>query len=238
MPSQRHAEIFRRFLRDGLGVDVGNVDFMDASRFFVREYLDFCIRSHPAAGSAFLSMGTEGIVPRMYAVLLDGLLKAGLGEEHAGFFRIHMECDDAHAETLEKIMTSYAHLPDWYSTCFSAMDYALSLRARFFEQLYEAVQARRVKRIVSNIQRGESLGPRGARGGDARAPPRLSPGTPLYGNVNDRLDIEFSVERVPFGSEVFDTAHPPHRAAQEQRGGTAPSRVDLPRDPRAAAGST
>ncbi|MFT3774467.1 MAG: iron-containing redox enzyme family protein [Minicystis sp.] len=203
-PSQRHAEIFRRFLRDGLNVDFGNVDFLDATRFFVREYLDFCLRSHPAAGSAFLSLGTEGIVPRMYAVLLDGLLKAGLAEEHAGFFRIHMECDDAHAETLEKIMTSYAHLPDWYSTCFRAMDYALSLRARFFDQLYEAVQARRVKKIVSSIQRGESLAPEEPAESALIHRPG-TPGAPLYGNVNERLNIEFSVERVPFASEVFDT---------------------------------
>ncbi|APR83215.1 Hypothetical protein A7982_08564 [Minicystis rosea] len=203
-PSQRHAEIFRRFLRDGLNVDVANIDFLDASRFFVREYLDFCLRSHPAAGSAFLSLGTEGIVPRMYAVLLDGLLKAGLREEHASFFRIHMECDDAHAETLEKMMVSYAHLPDWYSTCQNAMDYALTLRARFFEQLYEAVQARRVQRIVGNIQRGESLAPEEPEASTFVHRPGAA-GTPLYGNVNERLGIEFSVERVPFTSEVFDT---------------------------------
>ena len=203
-PEQRHAEIFRRFLRDGLAVDVDNIDFHDATRFFVREYLDFCRSSHPAAGSAFLSLGTEGIVPRMYAIFLDGLLKAGVAEPHLGFFRLHMECDDEHAETLEKIMTSYTSTPDWSSTCHRAMDYALCLRARFFEQLYELVESRRLQRLVGNIQRGESLA---AEEPDVAAllhrPGAL--GVPLYGNINERLGIDFSVERVPFTTEVFDT---------------------------------
>jgi pyrroloquinoline quinone (PQQ) biosynthesis protein C/mannose-6-phosphate isomerase-like protein (cupin superfamily) len=203
-PEQRHAEIFRRFLQAGLGVDVGDIDFLEATRFFVREYLDFCVRSHPAAGAAFLSLGTEGIVPRMYAVLLDGLLKAGVAESHLGFFRMHMECDDEHAATLEELMMSYASMPDWASTCHQALDYALSLRARFFDQLYEAVQARRLQRVVANIQRGESLAPEEPDPAAIVHRPGM-PGTALYGNVNERLGIAFSVERIPFASDVFDT---------------------------------
>src|SRR5271155_3537964 len=132
-PERRHVQIFRRFLREGLGADVDDIDFTDVTRFFVREYLDFCLRAHPAAASAFLSLGTESIVPRMYAVFVDGLRKAGVGEEHTAFFRIHMECDDEHAETLERIMVSYSRTADWFNACLRAMDYALTLRQRFFE---------------------------------------------------------------------------------------------------------
>jgi pyrroloquinoline quinone (PQQ) biosynthesis protein C/quercetin dioxygenase-like cupin family protein len=200
---QRHAEIFRRFLQSALGVDLGAVDFLDATRFFVREYLDFCLRSHPAAGAAFLSLGTEGVVPRMYAVFLDGLLKAGVGEEHLSFFRLHMECDDAHAETLEKVLVSYATRPDWFSTSQRAMDYALSLRARFFEQLFDAVQVRRVQRVLDHIQRGSSLAPEepSAEGLVHRSG---KAGPLLYANADERLGIAFSVERLPFQADVFD----------------------------------
>jgi pyrroloquinoline quinone (PQQ) biosynthesis protein C/mannose-6-phosphate isomerase-like protein (cupin superfamily) len=202
-PERRHAEIFRRFVREGLGVDVGDIDFMDASRFFVREYLDFCLAAHPAAGSAFLSLGTEGIVPRMYGILVDGLLKAGVPDEQTTFFRLHMECDDDHAETLEQIMMSYSHTPDWFNTCQRAMDYALCLRQRFFEQLYDAIEMRRLRGFVDNIQRGESLAPEHPEA--AQHKHRVgAPALPLYQNVDSRIGVGFWVERLPFKCDVFD----------------------------------
>lgn len=200
---KRHAELFRRFLRDGLGVDVDRIEYLDATRFFASEYLDFCRRAHPAAASAFLSLGTEGIVPRMYGLFLDGLRKAGVGPEHTSFFQIHMECDDAHAETLERIMASYAGEPDWLATCQRAMDHALGLRARFFEQLYESVLVRRVRPLLESIQRQErgSAAPLDPSALVHRADQR---GSALYHNSDERLGIEFSVERLPFATEVFD----------------------------------
>lgn len=202
-PERRHAEIFRRFLRDGLGIDAGDIDFLDATRYFVREYLDFCLHSHPAAGSAFLSLGTEGIVPRMYGILVNGMLKAGVAEEHVAFFRIHMDCDDEHAETLERMMVSYSRTPDWFNTCHRSMDYALSLRQRFFEQLYDAIEANRFRGFLDRIQRGESLAPQEPTPAEVRY--RVgAPGLPLYENERADLGIRFSVERVPFNTDVFD----------------------------------
>jgi pyrroloquinoline quinone (PQQ) biosynthesis protein C/quercetin dioxygenase-like cupin family protein len=203
-PERRHAEIFRRFLREGLGVDVDDVDFTDFTRFFVREYLDFCLHAHPAAGSAFLSLGTEGIVPRMYAVFVDGLLKAGIGEEQDKFFRIHMECDDEHAETLERMMTSYAGTPDWYNTCHRSMDYALCLRQRFFEHLYDSIATRRLRPLLDRIQRGDSLAPDAPSAADVRWRVGAA-GVPLYANEDAQRGIEFTVDRAPFKTEVFDT---------------------------------
>lgn len=203
-PEKRHAEIFRRFLHDGLDIDINNIDFLDTTRFFVREYLDFCLHSHPAAGSAFLSLGTEGIVAKMYGIIVEGLLKAEIPEDQISFFRIHMECDDEHAETLEKIMLSYAGMPDWYNTCYRSMIYALSLRERFFDKTFEFIELRRLRPIIENIQNRQSLAPELPSPADLHH--RLgASATPLYSNVNERLKIDFSVERVPFKADVFDT---------------------------------
>jgi pyrroloquinoline quinone (PQQ) biosynthesis protein C/mannose-6-phosphate isomerase-like protein (cupin superfamily) len=202
-PEKRHAEIFRRFLTDALGIDVNNIDFNDSTRFFVREYLNFCMQSHPAAGSAFLSLGTEAIVARMYGVILEGLLKAGITEEQAAFFRIHMECDDEHAETLEKMMVSYATVPDWYNTCYRSMHHALSLRDRFFEKLYEYLEVRRLRPILDAVDSRVSLAPEVPSAPEIHF--RLGDVAPaLYSNVNERLNIDFNVERVPFAAQVFD----------------------------------
>lgn len=204
VPEKRHAEIFRVFLRDGLAIDVDNIEFTDFTRYFVREYLDFCLHSHPAAASAFLSLGTEGVVARMYTIMVKGMLQAGIPEEQLKFFRIHMECDDEHAETLENMMESYIATPDWYNTCYRSMNYALSLRQRFFEKLFEHVEMRRVQGVIDNIQGRKSLVPDLPNVGELHH--RMSDsGTALYSNYNERLSIDFTVERVPFKTDVFDT---------------------------------
>jgi pyrroloquinoline-quinone synthase len=144
-PERRHNEVFRRFLQDGLGVEVAAVHFTEGTRFFVQEYLDFCRSSSPAAGSAFLSLGTEAVVPRIYAILVDGMLEAGLGADAVALLGAHMDCEEEHAETLEQMMVSYARTPDWFDTCHRSMNYALSLRLSFFDQLYDAIEVRRYR---------------------------------------------------------------------------------------------
>lgn len=203
-PEKRHAQIFRNFLKDGLDIDVNNIDYLDSTRFFVREYLDFCMNSHPGASSAFLSLGTEGIVAKMYGIIVEGLLKAGVAEEHLTFFRIHMECDDEHADTLEKIMMSYTDAADWYNVCHRSMTFALDIRERFFNKLYDHLAVRRLGPVLENIQSRASLA--------SEVPTkeelihRMSDaGKPLYSNQNEKLNIDFSVERVPFKTDVFDT---------------------------------
>ncbi len=196
---KRHAQIFRRFLREGLSIDIDRIDYLDCTRNFVGEFLRFCLQSHPMASSAFLSLGTEGIVSRMYSTFVEGLTKAGVEEKHLEFFRIHIGCDDEHAATLEKMMCSHFGEPDWFNSCERAMDYALLLRQRFFDNLMDALPFQRVRGIISNVR-------------DSAAPPVLGPyhhsgtsrGTLLYRNSDAGKSLEFSVERLPFKSEVLD----------------------------------
>lgn len=202
-PEKRHAELFRKFLREALSIDLDAIEYLDSTSYFVREYLDFCLKSHPMAGSAFLSLGTEGIVARMYSILVDGMRKAGIEDDKLEFFYLHMACDDEHAVTLEEMMLSHSDQPDWYNSCVRAMDWALTLRGRFFENLYEGLQHRRLKGLLDRIQSRKSLAPKipgsakllWRRGGEA---------VPLYSNTNERLNIQFEVERLPLKTEALD----------------------------------
>ena len=197
-PDKRHAQLFRNFLRDGLGQgDLDAFESFDFTRHFVSEYTTFCLQSEPAATSAFLSLGTEGIVKRMYEIFVSALTRAGVPSEQLSFFYIHIDCDDAHALTLEEMMLSYAAQPGWRETCLRAMDRALTLRLRFFENLFDAIQARRLRPLVQKIQARHAL-----KGGMLRAD--ANQGTHLYANTNDRLDIDFEVTRLPFTAEVLD----------------------------------
>ncbi len=202
-PSRRHAQIFRNFLRDSLGIaDVAQIEYASHTRHFVREYLTQSQCADPVAGAAFLAIGTEGIVSRMYQIMRTGLLRAGVPESELEFFDIHIACDDDHAVTLENMMTSYAGQPGWFDTCAGAMRRALDLRMEFFDSLFDDLQRSRVSPIMQRMQVRESL----ARG---RADAELchhsgGPAVAMYDNEVEKLNIKFTVERLPLAAEVLD----------------------------------
>jgi pyrroloquinoline quinone (PQQ) biosynthesis protein C/mannose-6-phosphate isomerase-like protein (cupin superfamily) len=202
-PDRRHAQIFRNFLRNSLGVaDAEAIDYASFTRHFVREYLVQCLRSEPMVGTAFLSLGTEGIVHRLYETMLVGLRKAGLAETQLEFFHIHIACDDEHAVTLERMMASYAGEQGWFDACLQAMNRALDLRTEFFTNIFEALHERRLEPMMSRLQARRSL----AEGVDDEllCHRAAGAGTPLYANEVEKLNVKFTVERLPLQAEVLD----------------------------------
>jgi len=203
-PERRHAELFRRFLRDACGVPAPEATEFEAfTQLFVREYLAYCLGNDALAGSAFLSLGTEGIVPRMYGVFVAGLTRAGFRDDELEFFHLHIACDDEHAETLEQIMLSYADEPRWFGTCKRAMTRALDLRLRFFDRLVEGVQRQRLAPVVDRVNAGVSLCPLAATPADVRHRAG-DQGPPLYAHRDDGAGIDFAVTRIPLRAEVLD----------------------------------
>jgi quercetin dioxygenase-like cupin family protein/pyrroloquinoline quinone (PQQ) biosynthesis protein C len=202
-PARRHAEIFRGFLRRSLGIeDVKRITYAPFTQQFVREYLEMSLRSEPIAGAAFLSLGTESIVARLYKVMRTGLRCAGIADDELEFFDIHIACDDAHAATLERMMASYADEPRWFETCAAAAVRALDLRAAFFGELFDALHRKRLEPVLSRMQARESL----ARGvADTALHHRPGGATvAMYANEVARLNIQFTVERLPVAAEVLD----------------------------------
>ena len=157
-PERRHAQIYRNFLSRALDVpDPNAIAYAPYTHNFVREFLVACLRAEPMAGAAFLSLGTEGIVPRMYQLMVKGLRAAKIPDEQLEFFHIHITCDDAHAATLENMMLSYSAHPNWFEACNTALDHALSLRAEFFSSIFAALQTRRLAPIVNRMHGRRSL---------------------------------------------------------------------------------
>jgi mannose-6-phosphate isomerase-like protein (cupin superfamily)/pyrroloquinoline quinone (PQQ) biosynthesis protein C len=201
-PELRHAHIFRRFLARGLGVtSLEGIDYDDATRLFVSEYLQQCRFGTPLAVSAFLSLGTEGIVPRLHAIFAEGLRKAGVDESDIALFTVHEGDKDESAVVLEQMMLSYAATPGWLETCFASMELALTLRERFFDSLFEGLRIRRLRHTLESIQGRASITPSDIRalhhrgGGDAKL---------LYASLSPRFNVDFVVERIPVEAEVLD----------------------------------
>jgi mannose-6-phosphate isomerase-like protein (cupin superfamily)/pyrroloquinoline quinone (PQQ) biosynthesis protein C len=201
-PERRHAQLFRNFLTRSLGLDVERIAYAPATQLFVRDYLDQSMHLEPMAAAAFLAIGTEGIVSRMYEIMRAGLIAAGIPASELEFFDIHIACDDAHAVTLERMMASYAREPGWYNACVAAAGRALDLRTEFFAGLYQALQMRRLEPILDRVQARGSL----ARGlGDGAICHRPGGDTvAMYANEVEKLNIQFTVERLPLAAEVLD----------------------------------
>jgi quercetin dioxygenase-like cupin family protein len=129
------------------------------------------------------------------------LRKAGIEDKHLTFFHIHMECDDDHAFTLQQVMLSCAGKEGWYDICLRALTHSLHLRDRFFDAIFDAIQHHRVQPIIDRIQARQSL----ALTQSAKLHHRCAEaGTPLYSNEVERLNVRFSVDRLPFPAEVLD----------------------------------
>jgi mannose-6-phosphate isomerase-like protein (cupin superfamily)/pyrroloquinoline quinone (PQQ) biosynthesis protein C len=222
-PDERHAELFRRFLVDTMGVTNPHaVPREDFTEVFVSRYLRGATNPDHTYGCAFLALGTEGIVARTYRIFVDGMLKVGIPEDELGFFKLHILCDDEHAATLMDMMLASHARPDWRTVCERAIDDALTARREFFEALYEhrrqALPAAVASRVRSMLP--EHLPP-SARHHYARTEhgDAVSPGTDAH------LGTAGAIQRLDFDArqtlDVLTIALPPgastgrHRHAHE-----------------------
>jgi pyrroloquinoline-quinone synthase len=199
-PNRRHAEIYRHFLKSALGIDPQAIVAHDFAKLFALQYLDYCLRSPATASGAFLSLGTEAIVPRLYQVLRHGLVRAGIDAAHLEFFDIHIAGDDLHAATLVEMMCLGTDTPGWEETCRAAAAHALDLRLAFFDAVADALEEQRTRALTLSLRAGA-----GPEGSEATLVHRMAgEGRALYRNRDEAQGIDFAVERLPFAGEVLD----------------------------------
>jgi quercetin dioxygenase-like cupin family protein/pyrroloquinoline quinone (PQQ) biosynthesis protein C len=219
-PARRHAQLYRDFLRNAFEIiEPDEVPCEAYTEAFVREYLDFCLTAGPVAASAFLSLGTESIVARMYTTFIEGLRRAGIADELLEFFHIHISTDDDHAVTLEQMMCASAGDPQWFDICSRAADHALVLRSRFFCDLLRAVQFRRVQASLEQVQAHVSLVPAHVSEADLLLRGEEPRGV-LYENADERMCVDFEVQSIPFRCETLEpriVRIAPHRRNERHR---------------------
>ncbi|MFL5346409.1 MAG: cupin domain-containing protein [Hyalangium sp.] len=214
-PEKRPATLFRRFLKEGLGVDVEALHFQDSTRYLVHECLDWCLRSPPYAAAAFLAFGLEAPIPRLYSVFVDGLQQAGISERHLSFFHQRMQADSPRASLLEELVLAHAREPGWFDMCLRALERALELQRSFFEGLFESVHHQRLGPLLERIQARLPLAPEQPEPRTFHLGDR-SHVVPFFHHAHEQHGIDFSVDRVPFPSEVLETSvvrvSPGHRS--------------------------
>ena len=201
---KRHAQIFRIFLREHLKLEsLDDIEFKNYTQSFANSYLDLVLYGKPVEATAALSLGTEGIVPRLYTIFIKGLLQAGLTHEQLHFFNLHVECDDEHAETLQEIMLSYMGAEHWFERCSVAVKRALDLRNEFFQHLYETIKTQSpFSHLLARVTK-QPLVLMVPTTAELHSNTNLE-GSILYRNDDTDSNIKFQVQRVPFPAEVLD----------------------------------
>ena len=200
-PEKRHAELFRAFLRKELAIESFNeIDFEPFTVAFVDQFLKLCKEGNEIYGTAFLSLGTEGMVGSMYTTLVEGMEKAGIEASGLHFFHLHIECDDEHALVLENMLRSFENAPNWYETSKKAIDDALTLRRDFFNQLMMGLNLQKLAPIHNAIKKEKSL----ANQQQAIHVAGNSNSGSLYQNQDDQKNISFEVQRLLLDSTVLD----------------------------------
>lgn len=95
-----------------------------------------CRHPNPAHGLGAMCLGAEAIVPTVYSAIVEGYGHVGVAAQRLGFFLIHIECDDGHAQTMRDIMAGMAHRqPPSVERMVAAGEMALHARYRFFDRL-------------------------------------------------------------------------------------------------------
>ena len=99
-----HSVIYKSMLeRFGLNLDTGPAP-LPATLALINTMFEHCRDPNPAMGLGALCLGAEALVAPVYADIMAGFASQGIGGKDMEFFRIHIECDDGHADTLRDIM--------------------------------------------------------------------------------------------------------------------------------------
>lgn len=199
----RHAEIFRRFLTGSLKLDLAIIEFNGFTKSFVDQYMALCFDLPSLEASAVLSLGTEGIVSTLYTFFRTGLLAAGFKNSELRFFNIHIECDDAHAATLEEIVLYYAHEKNWFERCKQAMLTALDLRQKFFNDIYSEILKRNIQSLLETAAYHPSKPIKIPQKEELVSQADFDKNV-LYFNKDEASNINFQVQRVPINAQVLD----------------------------------
>jgi pyrroloquinoline-quinone synthase len=105
--STPHHIIYRNML-EHFGLSIKGIAPTPSTRKLIDTMLHHCKNPNPSYGLGAICLGAEALVPVLYADIITGFTACGIAAKDIDFFRIHVECDDGHAETLRDMMVSIA----------------------------------------------------------------------------------------------------------------------------------
>lgn len=136
-----HYLIYRDML-EAFSLSLDGAQATAGTQAMIDTMFELCKNNNPAYGLGALCLGAEALVPALYSDLLMGFKACGVAEKDVEFFRIHVECDDGHAETLRDIMVDLASGDQSQIEIMIAAGHALvDARLNFFSSIEALHQA-------------------------------------------------------------------------------------------------
>jgi pyrroloquinoline quinone (PQQ) biosynthesis protein C len=129
--SQIYASLLARF-----NISMKDFPIFPETQNQIQTVFMLCRQPDGIAGLGALCLGAEAIVPPLYAAVMDGFRRHGFADDDLDFFRIHIECDDGHAETMQQILTRLTEKSRENELCaIQAGEIAINSRL----QVYDAI---------------------------------------------------------------------------------------------------
>ena len=131
-----HTVLFAEFKRS-IGIDqayVENNQMSLTAQIWRQLFLEKCKSSVTAVGVGAISLATEYIVPHFYPYIVDAIEKHSTFDNSTSFFfRLHVDCDEGHAEEAIKVAEYLSQDTDNREALRFGVFSALNLRHAFYD---------------------------------------------------------------------------------------------------------
>jgi pyrroloquinoline-quinone synthase len=138
-----HSTIYRQML-EHFGLDLADHPTpLPGTTLLIESMFGHCRNHNPACGLGALCLGAEALVPSIYSDILTAFVGEGIDPGYTEFFRIHVECDDGHADTMRDIMVAMAQRdPAQLDTMIQSGHTLVRARMAFFDSIQAACTRR------------------------------------------------------------------------------------------------
>ena len=135
-----HSVIYKNML-ESMGLSMSGQVALAGTTKLIQTMFEHCRSADVAKGLGALCLGAEALVPDLYGDIVVGMETLGHGGEQTAFFRIHMACDDAHAETLQNMVKALVKRdPDSFARVQQSGRELVEARLFFFDSIESAVR--------------------------------------------------------------------------------------------------
>jgi len=176
-----HSTLYREFLT-ACGVGPGEEDLVPLDPRvvdFIHTHMQLVTRQPFLMGLGALGPGHEWAIPKMFPQIIEGLQRAGFGEEEISYFTLHISQDEDHGRWLEEALADRIQNAEDEHLIRAGALQSLEARRRFWDGVQSRVVAWRQPNAFSPVAEQARLW-LGRRPGLGRLARRLHPGAVVY----------------------------------------------------------